>query len=134
MMRRKSAERKAQDEGYVFTGIYGRNKGEVKEKSNEYRKDGNLVRVITIPDSPLSRGSRGEGYSVYVKKSETTKQKEEEEYKRNKRMRELRECIDSLSFAQKKLEIITNSDKYNEIEVWIEEFADELRELKGEIK
>ena len=60
-------ERQLMEDGYSFTGIYERNKGAAKNRALQKQRDGYYAVVVTIPDSPLSRGTVGKGYSVYAK-------------------------------------------------------------------
>jgi len=59
-------EKQAQQKGYSFTGDYERDKEELKERANEYKKQGYKVVICTVPDSPLSRGGVGVGYSIHA--------------------------------------------------------------------
>jgi DNA repair exonuclease SbcCD ATPase subunit len=59
-------EREAEQKGYRFTGSYERSKEEIKERAEEYKKEGYKVIICTVPDSPLSRGGVGTGYSIYA--------------------------------------------------------------------
>ena len=61
-------ERMAESQGLQFTGIYKRDKEEVKQRIAEERAKRPKARIIlvTVPDSPLSRGGRGTGYSAYA--------------------------------------------------------------------
>jgi hypothetical protein len=52
--------------GLEFTGVYERNSGKVKKELEEIRKQGYKAYFVTVPDSPLSRGGVGVGYSVYA--------------------------------------------------------------------
>ena len=61
-MREKQAEQK----GYRFTGSYERDKDTIKERAKEYKKEGYKIIICEVLDSPLSRGPRGTGYSVYA--------------------------------------------------------------------
>lgn len=60
-------ERAAREAGYEFTGIYVRSfeHEEAKSRAKKLREEGNKAIVVKVPDSPLSRGGRGHGYSVY---------------------------------------------------------------------
>lgn len=69
-------ERQAREKGYGYTGIYGRDKDVIKERAEQEKAKGNKVIVVTVPDSKLSRGGGGDGYSVYVIKSEANKKEE----------------------------------------------------------
>jgi predicted xylose isomerase-like sugar epimerase len=52
--------------GYQFTGMYKRDKEEVQAEVRELKKQGYKAVVVTEPDSPLSRGPKGTGYSVFA--------------------------------------------------------------------
>jgi len=56
--------------GYSFTGSFGWDKEEQKERAVKERKDGYKALVVCKPPSPLSRGHHGIGYSVYRKPTE----------------------------------------------------------------
>lgn len=62
--------RQAEEKGYSFTGIYGRDKDEVKARGEVIKKAGNKTVLVTVPDSKYSRGGRGTGYSIYWIESE----------------------------------------------------------------
>lgn len=57
----------------VFTGVYSRDKEEVKFDLLGYIEKYPKVefRLVTIPDSPLSRGTIGRGYSLYATEAYT---------------------------------------------------------------
>lgn len=59
-------ESDARKMGYRFTGNYGRDREEVKKDLKEYKSKGYKAVLCTVPDSPLSRGYRGTGYSIYA--------------------------------------------------------------------
>ena len=59
-------EKQAEQKGYSFTGSYERDKETIKEKAKEYKKQGYKVVICDVPDSKLSRGGRGMGYSIYA--------------------------------------------------------------------
>jgi hypothetical protein len=61
-------KRQAQQEGLHFTGVYTRLKEETKARIVQDRLKYPKSRIVMViePDSPLSRGSRGEGYSAYA--------------------------------------------------------------------
>jgi len=59
-------EKQAREKGYSFTGNYERSKETIKEQAEEYKKEGYKVVICTVPDSPLSRGGAGTGYSIYA--------------------------------------------------------------------
>ncbi len=61
-------EQQARDIGYSFTGIYERNKDDVTQRLNDMREMGYKAVIVTVPDSPLSRGTVGTGYSVYAER------------------------------------------------------------------
>jgi len=60
-------EKEARRQGLETTGIYYRNKEETKKRILEERKKCPQARIVlvTVPDSPLSRGGRGTGYAAY---------------------------------------------------------------------
>lgn len=60
-------EAKLRKEGYSYRGIYSRSREEMKERAIQERAKGFYAVVVTIPDSPYSRGTIGVGYSVYTK-------------------------------------------------------------------
>ena len=66
--------------GYHFTGAYERsyNKEKLQEQIKEIRKSGYKAIIVTIPDSPLSRGSIGKGYSIYAEKKYFTDRERKE--------------------------------------------------------
>ena len=60
-------ENQAEQKGYKFTGAYGRDKDVIKERAKkEFKEKGYRVVVCDVPDSKLSRGGRGTGYSIYA--------------------------------------------------------------------
>lgn len=59
-------EEQAKQKGYRYTGSYERSKEEIKAIAEEYKKEGYKVVICTVPDSPLSRGCVGVGYSIYA--------------------------------------------------------------------
>ena len=61
-------EKQAEEKGYRFTGSYGRDKDEIKERAKEYKAKGYKVVVVDEPDSKLSRGGGGMGYSVFAER------------------------------------------------------------------
>ena len=61
-------EGQALEKGYCDSHRYSRNRDEIKEQRDEFRKKGYKAVVVTIPDHPLSRGGVGLGWSVYVEK------------------------------------------------------------------
>ena len=56
----------ATQKGLIFTGHYGRNKAEVQMECDKIQKQGYKVSIVTVPDSPLSRGYVGKGWSLYA--------------------------------------------------------------------
>lgn len=71
---RRTAEQKAMEAGYSFTGAYSHDKEEMKKRAEEERAKGNKVMVVNCPPNPLSRGYHGMGYSVYFIESEANKE------------------------------------------------------------
>lgn len=61
-------EKQANQEGLRFTGYYGRSKEDAKVEAQTLRIMGYRAVLVTVPDSPLSRGGRSTGYSVYAEK------------------------------------------------------------------
>ena len=59
-------ENQAEQKGYRFTGDYGRDKDDMKERAKGYKAKGYKVVVCDVPDSKLSIGGRGTGYSIYA--------------------------------------------------------------------
>jgi len=59
-------EKQAEEKDYRFTGHYERNKDSIKENAKEYKKKGYKVVICEVPDSKLSRGGGGMGYSIYA--------------------------------------------------------------------
>jgi hypothetical protein len=58
-------KKQAEQAGYSFHGAYDHNKEKIKERAAQLRKEGNKAIVITEKPDRLSRGHRGDGYSVY---------------------------------------------------------------------
>ena len=59
-------ERKAEEKGYRFTGIYDRNKEDLKTSiEEEFKSKGYKAVICEVPDNKLSRGG-GMGYSIYA--------------------------------------------------------------------
>lgn len=61
-------EKNARDRGLEFTGVYGRDQDEVRNRAETMKRNGYKVMVVRVPDSPYSRGIIGVGYSVYAEK------------------------------------------------------------------
>jgi len=59
-------ERQARDKGYIFTGAYKRSREELAPRVAELKTAGYKAVIVTVPDSPLSRGGVGTGYSIYA--------------------------------------------------------------------
>ena len=59
-------EKQAVDKGYRFTGIYERDKEEVKSRKKELEFKNYRTVVVVVPDSKYSRGPKGTGYSLYA--------------------------------------------------------------------
>jgi hypothetical protein len=59
-------ETHAEQKGFQFTGIYGRNKEEIKLKLNKIIRDGYQAMLCIVPDSLLSRGAVGVGFSIFA--------------------------------------------------------------------
>lgn len=57
-------EQHAKAKGYIYTGIYGRNRTEIKERFDKEFKGKYQAMICDVPDSPLSRGGVGKGYSI----------------------------------------------------------------------
>jgi hypothetical protein len=92
-------ERQAVQVGYVFTGAYSHNKEDMKDRAKKERARGNKAVVVNIPPNPLSRGSRGMGYSVYYIESETNKQARE----KKQRIMKIRNMSAELNVAKAKV-------------------------------
>lgn len=114
-----ATEREARARGYVFTGIYDWDKEKVKERQKEFV--GYKTLLVTVPADPLSRGSHGTGYSVYV----------EPRYERDRRISKLRERIvqedDRLAHAKAEYEALVAS-----IKTETQSCRDELKQLQEE--
>ncbi|MFA7708473.1 MAG: hypothetical protein WCX73_05980 [Candidatus Pacearchaeota archaeon] len=61
-------EKQAYEKGYNFTGAYERDKEVIKEELKKYKEQGYKAVIVEEPDSPLSRGGRGIGYSIYAER------------------------------------------------------------------
>jgi len=61
--------RQADESGYNYTGVYSRDKEEIKERIVEEKKKGNKAVIVNTPTSGYARGYKGMGYSMYVIKS-----------------------------------------------------------------
>jgi len=60
-------EKQAEEKGYRYTGIYARNRDELKLRiTEEFKSKGYKAVICEVPDSKLSRGGRGMGYSIYA--------------------------------------------------------------------
>ena len=59
-------EKQARDKGYIFTGIYERDKEEVKSRKKDLEFENYRTVLVVVPDSKYSRGPKGTGYSLYV--------------------------------------------------------------------
>jgi len=113
-MREKQAEQK----GYSFIGDYGRDKEKIKERAKEYKAKGYKVVVCDVPDSPLSRGGRGTGYSIYAEQKYFVDQEIE-------RLQKLLSHIDS----RKQDALNEYNKKIAEIENEKEKMEERLKEL-----
>lgn len=56
----------AQSKGLVFTGAYERSKEKLRTELQKLKSKGYKAYLVTVPDSPLSRGCVGVGYSIYA--------------------------------------------------------------------
>jgi uncharacterized protein YeaO (DUF488 family) len=72
----------AQTNGLVFTGIYTRDKDVAVIRCGFLRDNGYKAHVVTVPDSPQSRGPIGTGYSVYAENKWARDQRADELRKR----------------------------------------------------
>jgi prefoldin subunit 5 len=59
-------EQQAREKGYEYTGYYERFKDKLTDKLEAIRKAGFKAVIVTVPDSPYSRGIVGVGYAIYV--------------------------------------------------------------------
>lgn len=59
-------EKQAEEKGYRYTGSYERSKEKIKEELKEYKEQGYKAVIVEVPDSKLSRGYGGMGYSIYA--------------------------------------------------------------------
>lgn len=59
-------EKQAIGKGFEYTGDYERSMELIKNRQLEYK--GYKTVIVTIPDSPLSRGFIGKGYSIFAEK------------------------------------------------------------------
>lgn len=111
-------EHQAEQKGYRFTGDYERSKETIKERCEEYKKEGYKVIICEVPDSPLSKGGVGVGYSIHA----------EPKYFIN---REIKDINKRLSFINKRKEDALNeyNRKLAEINYDKEKMEDRLREL-----
>jgi hypothetical protein len=75
-------ERQANEKGYSYTGIYARYKNEVQVRLDKIRSNGYRAVMVTVPDSPYSRGVIGVGYSVYAERKYFTDKERQELQKR----------------------------------------------------
>ena len=91
-------ENQAMEKGYRYTGSYERNKDTIKEQAKEYKAKGYKVVICNVPDSKLSRGGGGMGYSIYA----------EPKYFIDKEVKELNERLNYIE-SRKQYEL----DKYN---------------------
>jgi len=99
-------EKQAQQKGYRFTGDYERDKEELKERAQEYKKQGYKIIICTVPDSPLSRSGVGVGYSIYA----------ESKYFIDEEIKKLTQRLDQIDNRKQ-----TALDEYNKKVVEIEE-------------
>ncbi len=105
-------EKQAVQKGYVFTGAYSHDKEEMKARAAAERAKGNKACVMDVPASPLSRGSRGMGYSVYFIESEANKQAQEAKQRAIKVKQTLTKAIIGLSDA---LDVLKSLDETDDI-------------------
>lgn len=74
-MYRKQAEEK----GYSSTGYYNRIKERLQEDlNNNFKSKGYKAIIVTIPDSKLSRGPIGTGYSIFAEEKYFTDREKED--------------------------------------------------------
>jgi hypothetical protein len=59
-------ERQARANGMEFTGSYERNRADLAFTVKDLKKRGYKASIVTVPDSPLSRGTIGTGYAIYA--------------------------------------------------------------------
>ena len=111
-------ENQAMQKGYNFTGNYERDKETIKEIATEYKKKGYKVVVCTVPDSKLSRGPKGTGYSIYAEPKYFTDREKE-------RLQKLLSHIDS----RKQSALEEYNRKITEIENEKEKMEERLKEL-----
>jgi hypothetical protein len=75
--------RQAEEKGYQFTGSYNWNSETQKTEAARIRQEfGCRACVVFIPSSPLSRGSKSGGYSVYADRTYFAKRRLAEVQKR----------------------------------------------------
>jgi hypothetical protein len=115
-------EQQARQSGYSFTGVYTRDRGEVGIRRDALTKEGYKAVIVTVPDSPLSRGPKGTGWSVYA----------ERKYFVDKEKTDLRQRLSMIEprkeRAQKKYEeelVLIENDRVN--------YQNRLDELEKEI-
>jgi len=111
-------EKQAQQKGYRFTGDYERDKESLKERANEYKKQGYKVVICAVPDSPLSRGVVGVGYSIYA----------EEKYFIDKEVKELETRLNEID-DRKQLALNEYNNKISLIDKNKERMEERLKSL-----
>ena len=112
-------EQIARQNGYSFTGHYKRSKDEVQPRLQELKKKGYKAVICTVPDSPLSRGTIGRGYSIFA----------EERYFVDQQIEDTKKKLDAIdSRKQGALR------RYNEEIAKIDNEQEELKELLNKLQ
>ena len=92
-----AGERKMQELGWSFTGVYERDKDKVIERQKRPEYKGYKTKVVRVPDSKLSRGPVGVGWSLYAEPRYFEDKREKEAIARKEReiaaMKKERETI-----------------------------------------
>jgi len=111
--------KEAEEKGYSFTGSYERSRERLTEAIKEIKRKGYKCSIVTEPDSKLSRGSIGTGYSIYA----------EEKYFTDEEINDLNERLSNIE-ARKIKALKVYEEKVKEIDEEEEAMKSRLQELK----
>lgn len=100
-------KKQATEKGFLKTGSYSREKSEIQEELDSFKKLGYKGAVVIVKDSPLSKGSVGVGYSLFL----------EEKYFTDRDLEEAKEKLSRIVWKKQKA---------------LERYEKELKEIEDE--